>query len=205
MCVNVRNYANVTLDMRLWGYKTFFSYRNTIQMAFCISIEWQCKDGLLLTLSIEMLGYLEDGFTSSFLVAILIVKRGNRMQCRVDERRAVPWVPKIFSSPAGWCRPWADYKALPQPETAHEKSLAPKVVVPIEQRQIVDLHCEFPEWKPLPHPSYPQSTITIFLPSALLWYQQHDFLENSSARIYQPKASFSLASLSNTFFRQNST
>ena len=70
-------------------------------MAFCISIEGQCKDGLLLTLSIEMLGYLEDGFTSSFLVAILIVKRGNRMQRRVDEGRAVPWVPKIFSSRAG--------------------------------------------------------------------------------------------------------
>lgn len=41
-----------------------------------------------------MLRYLEDGFTSSFLVAILIVKRGNRMQCRVDEGRAAPWAPK---------------------------------------------------------------------------------------------------------------
>lgn len=85
----MRNYASVTLDMRLRGYKPFLSYRNTIQIAFCISIEGQCKDGLLLTLSIEMLGYLEDGFTSSFLVAILIVKRGNRMQRRVDEGRAV--------------------------------------------------------------------------------------------------------------------
>ena len=82
----------------------------------------------------------------------------------------------------------------------HEKSVAPQVVVPKEQRRkIVDLHCEFQELKTLPHPSSLQSTITIFLPSELLSYQQHDFLENSSARIYQPKASFSLASLSNTF------
>ena len=67
------------------------------------------------------------------------------MQRRVDEGRAVPWVPKIFSSRSGSCRSCADYKALPQSETAHEKSLAPKVVVPKEQRKIVDLHCEFPE------------------------------------------------------------
>ena len=70
----------------------------------------------------------------------------------------VPRVPKIFFSRAGWCRPWADYKACPQPETAHEKSLAPMVVVPREQRKIVDLHSEFPEWKPYPQPSSPQST-----------------------------------------------